>query len=493
MRKIKLAVIGMMTVMTQMPPASAQITPAPGPTVPAPAPVGPTPNARQMEWYHRGMIAFFHFGLNTYAEVNEGDGTASPQLFKPTGLDCNQWMTVLKNAGIPCAIIVAKHADGFCNWPTAHTNYSIKNSPWKNGKGDVVKEFTDACRAAGIKAAIYLGPHDRHDSRYGTPDYSDYYAGQLSELLRNYGPIWEVWWDGAGADQITTPFYTRWADSVRTLQPNCVIFGTKNSYPFADCRWMGNESGLAGDPCWSTINLSSIRDESAHINELNHGEPDGTAFVPAEVDVSIRPSWFYHSEEDTRVKSVAELWDLYFSSVGRNSVLLLNFPPNKEGLVSPIDAQRSDSLGQLIYGTFKTNLANGSRIKALHPRGTAYKPANLVDTLENTYYASADGYDTDTITLDLPAARTFDVLQLQEVIELGHRTTGWSVDYSMNGKQWNSIPEAAGKQTIGYKWLVKFKPVTAKFVRLRITAGKACPAIHTFGIYKQQFLRRSSS
>ena len=478
----------MMTTMMSMS-GFAQTAPAPGPTVPAPAPLGPTPNARQIEWYHRGMIAFFHFGLNTYAEVNEGDGTASPRIFNPTGLDCDQWMRVLKKAGIPCAIIVAKHADGFCNWPTAHTNYSVKNSPWKDGKGDVVKEFTDACRAAGIKAAIYLGPHDRHDSRYGTPDYSDYYAGQLSELLRNYGPIWEVWWDGAGADQITTPFYTRWADSVRTLQPQCVIFGTKNSYPFADCRWMGNESGLSGDPCWSTITPSSIRDESAHINELNRGELDGTAYVPAETDVSIRPSWFYHSEEDARVKSVAELWDLYFSSVGHNSVLLLNFPPNKEGLVSPIDAQRSDSLGQLIYGTFKTNLAAGSRIKTLHPRGADYQPSNLVDTEENTYYASAEGYNTDTITFDLPVARTFDVLQLQEVIGLGHRTTGWSVDYSKDGKQWISIPEATGKQTIGYKWLIKFKPVTAKFVRLRITAGKACAAIHTFGIYKQQFLK----
>lgn len=451
----------------------------------APAPVGPVPNARQIEWYHREIIAFFHFGLNTFANVNEGDGTASPQLFNPTGLDCNQWMRVLKNAGISCAIIVAKHADGFCNWPTAHTNYSVRNSPWKNGKGDVVKEFTDACKAAGIKAGIYLGPHDRHDSRYGTPDYSDYYAGQLSELLRNYGPIWEVWWDGAGADQLTTSFYTRWADSVRTLQPNCVVFGTKNSYLFADCRWVGNESGISGDPCWSTINPSSIRDEPNHISDLNHGEINGTAYIPAEVDVSIRPSWFYHAEEDARVKSVAELWDLYFNSVGRNSVLLLNFPPNKTGLVAPVDAQRSDSLRQLISGTFKTNLAAGARIKALHPRGAEYKPANMVDALESTYYATSDAFATDTITFDLGSPKTFDVLMLQEVIELGQRTTGWSVDYSTNGKEWIAIPEATGKQSIGYKWLEKFKPVTARHVRLRITAGKACVAIHTFGVYKQ--------
>lgn len=458
-----------------------------GQTVAAPTPVGPVPNARQIEWYHRGIIAFFHFGMNTFAGVNEGDGTAPPDMFNPTGLDCNQWMRVLKNAGIPCAIIVAKHADGFCNWPTAHTNYSLKNSPWKDGKGDIVRAFTDACKASGIKAGIYLGPHDRHDSRYGTPDYSDYYADQLSELLRNYGPIWEVWWDGAGADKVPTSFYTRWADSVRTLQPDCVIFGTKNSYRFADCRWVGNEAGTSGDPCWSTINPSSIRDEAAHISELNHGEVDGTAYVPAEVDVSIRPSWFYHEAEDPQVKTVSELWDLYFHSVGRNSVLLLNFPPDKRGLVSPIDAQRSDSLGRLIRGTFKTNLASGARIKSLHPRGGAFGAANLVDTLESTYYATADAFSTDTLTFDLGAAKTFDVLMIQEVIGLGQRTTGWSVDYSMNGREWTPIPEATGKQTIGYKWLARFKPVTARHVRLRITSGKACAAIHTFGIYKRQF------
>jgi len=451
----------------------------------APLPFGPVPNARQIEWYHREITAFFHFGMNTFTNDNEGDGTASPELFNPTALDCNQWMDALKKAGIPAGILVAKHADGFCNWPTAHSNYSVKNSPWKNGNGNVVKEFTDACKAAGIKAGIYLGPHDRHDSRYGTDDYSDYYADQLSEVLRNYGPIWEIWWDGAGADKLTTAYYTRWADTVRNLQPNCVVFGTKNSYPFADCRWVGNESGFSGDPCWSTINPFSIRDESEHISELNQGEIDGTAYIPAEVDVSIRPSWFYHPEEDMRVKSVAKLWEIYLQSVGRNSALLLNFAPNKQGLIPAPDIQRADSLRYMINTTFKTNLAGGAKIKTLHPRGADYKPANMLDTLESTYYASTDAFATDTIVFNLGAAKTFDIIKLQEVIELGHRTTGWSVDYSINGKTWTPIPEATSKQAIGYKWIIKCKPVTAKQVRLRITNGKACAAIHSFGIYKE--------
>jgi len=452
---------------------------------PAPTPVGPVPNARQIEWYHREIIAFFHFGMNTFTNDNEGDGKASAQLFNPTALNCKQWTSVLKRAGIPCAILVAKHADGFCNWPSAYTDYSVKNSPWKNGKGDVVKEFTDACKAAGIKAAIYLGPHDRHDARYGTPAYGDYYAGQLSELLRNYGRIWEIWWDGAGADKLTTDLYTRWADTVRRLQPQCVVFGTKNSYRFADCRWVGNESGYSGEPCWSTINPNSIKEEADHIKELNEGEINGTAYVPAEVDVSIRPSWFYHPEENDKVKSVATLWDIYFKSVGRNSVLLLNYPPDKQGLVPAIDAQRTDSLRWLINNTFKNNLAKGATIQTLHPRGAKFKAANMIDNVESTYYATIDAFTTDTITFKLTSSKTFDVLMLQEVIELGHRTTEWSVDYSTDGSSWKAIPEATGKQCIGYKWLVKCNPVTASYVRLCITGGKASAAIHTFGIYKQ--------
>ena len=451
-----------------------------------PAPCGPVPNTRQVEWYHREMIAFFHFGINTFeTNVNEGNGKASPAIFNPTALDCGQWMKVLKAAGIPSGILVAKHADGFCNWPSAYTEYSVKNSPWKNGKGDVVREFTDACKAADIKAGVYIGPHDRHEKTYGTPDYRYFYANQLGELMRNYGPIWETWWDGAGADFLTTDFYTGWAGVVRAYQPDCVIFGTKNSFPFADCRWVGNESGFAGDPCWATIDPVSIRDESKHIEELNHGEVEGTAFIPAETDVSIRPSWFYHAEEDGRVKSVDQLVKIYCESVGRNSVLLLNFGPDRRGLIHETDAANAAGLRQWIERTFKTNLARGAKATSLHPRGKGYEPARLVDGDRDTYYAAADGFNTDTITFNLGSAKTFDCLMLQEVIQLGHRTTGWSVEYSADGANWTAIPEATNKQSIGHKWIIRFQPVTASQVRLRITAGKAPPALHTFGIYKQ--------
>ncbi|MFV0507304.1 MAG: alpha-L-fucosidase [Bacteroidales bacterium] len=458
----------------------------------APKPVGLTPNERQIDWFQQEIIAFFHFGINTYENfVNEGDGKTTSALFCPTALDCRQWGQTLKNAGILNGILTVKHADGFCLWPSAYTDYSVKNSSWKNGNGDVVKEFTDAFNAMGLRASVYLGPHDRHEHlspSYNTTDYRDYYANQLTELLSNYGQMWETWWDGAGADELTTQIYSKWAEIVRRLQPQSVIFGTKNSYCFADVRWNGNEAGIAGDPCWATIDSSSIRDETAHIKELNEGQVNGNAYIPAESDVSIRPSWFYHAEEDTMVKSVKELWDIYCKSVGRNSVLLLNLPPNRRGLIHPIDSANVVGLRKVIDETFKNNLLEGATVIAKNIRGDAFKASNMVDKSPSTYYAGRDNVATDEIVFEMNSVRAFDCLMIQELIELGHRTTEWSVDYSQDGKGWTVIPEAKNKRSIGHKWIIRFPPVRAKYVRLRITKGNACPAIHTFGVYKQSSL-----
>lgn len=455
----------------------------------APEPCGLTPSARQIEWYNREIIAFFHFGINTFEDfVNEGDGRAPTAIFNPTTLDCGQWMQTLKSAGIPSAILTAKHADGFCLWPSKYTDYCVKNSAWKGGKGDVVREFVDACEEYGIKAGIYLGPHDRHEHlhpQYNTEKYMHYYAAQLEELMGDYGKIWETWWDGAGADELTTPIYTHWYKIVREKQPDCVIFGTKNSYPFADVRWMGNEAGKAGDPCWATTDSITIRDEAAYYQGLNEGVYDGNAYVPAETDVSIRPSWFYHPEEDNRVKTVKELWDIYCTSVGHNSVLLLNLPPDRRGLLHSKDSLHVALLNQGIRETFGRNLLAGSRVSATNNRGSKYDARYLTDNDKQTYYAGRDGNAKSDITFALSRAATFDCLMAEEVIELGHRTSRWSVEYSDNGKQWTPIPEATGKQSIGYKWIVRFAPVTAKYVRLRIEDGRGCPAIHTFGVYKQ--------
>lgn len=460
-----------------------------GCTPKAPAPVGLVPNQRQQEWYDREMIAFFHFGINTFEDfVNEGDGTAPAAIFNPISLDCSQWMSVLNKAGIPAAILTAKHADGFCLWPSQYTDYCVKNSQWKDGKGDVVREFTDACNKHDIKAGIYLGPHDRHQHLspdYSTESYKDYYAAQLRELMSNYGTIWETWWDGAGADELTTPLYTEWYGIVRELQPQCVIFGTKNSYPFADVRWMGNESGIAGDPCWATVDSIAIRDEAAYIPQLETGNLDGNAYVPAETDVSIRPSWFYHTEEDSLVKTPRQLWDIYCTSVGHNSVLLLNFPPDRRGLIHPIDSLNVLTFRKGLDDTFSHNMLSGSKVSATNNRGGAFSAENLVDDNPTTYYAGKDGDVTSTVTFQLPHPEVFDCLSISEVISLGHRTTLWSVEYSTDGYEWHPIPELTGKQTIGNKWIERFQPVTASWLRLKIEDGRACPAIHSVGVYRQ--------
>lgn len=462
----------------------------------APDPCGLTPSKRQIEWYNREMIAFFHFGINTFEDfVNEGDGRASTAIFNPTALDCGQWMQTLKSAGIPAAILTAKHADGFCLWPSQYTDYCVKNSTWKDGKGDVVREFVDACEEYGIKAGIYLGPHDRHEHlhpEYTTEKYKHYYANQLRELMGNYGKIWETWWDGAGADELTTPLYTVWHRIVRELQPDCVIFGTKNSYPFADVRWMGNEAGQAGAPCWSTTDSVAIRDEAAYYQALNEGIYDGNAYIPAETDVSIRPSWFYHAEEDGRVKTVKDLWDIYCTSVGHNSVLLLNLPPDRRGLIHPTDSLHVALLKQGLEETFGNNLLAGSRVTSNNNRGGKFAPQKLVDNDKNTYYAGRDGQVKSDIIFKMAKPATFDCLMAEEVIELGHRTSRWNVAYSQDGKTWITIPETANCQTIGYKWIVRFAPVTAKYVRLRIEDGRACPALHSFGVYKQSDLLKSN-
>lgn len=458
----------------------------------APVPYGLTPSQRQKEWYDRELIAFFHFGINTFEDfVNEGDGRSPAAIFNPTALDCDQWMRTLRSAGIPAAILTAKHADGFCLWPSRYTDYGVKNSAWKGGKGDVVREYVDACGRNGIKAGIYLGPHDRHEHLhpdYSTEKYKAYYGKQIEELMTGYGKIWETWWDGAGADELTTDLYAHWYDIVRSNQPDCVIFGTKNSYRFADVRWMGNEEGRAGDPCWATVDSASIRIENGYRQELNEGRPDGDAYIPAETDVSIRPSWFYHPEEDAHVKSPARLWDIYCTSVGHNSVLLLNFPPDRRGLIHPTDSTNAAILHRGITETFAANLLAGSRVKATNCRGTRFDAKYLIDDDAATYYAGRDGENTGTVTFIMPRAVTFDCLMLQEVIELGQRTTGWSVEWSADGKNWNAIPEATAKKVVGHKWIERFAPITARYVRLNIEAGQVCPALHTFGVYRQSEL-----
>ena len=321
----------------------------------------PLPSPAQLAWQQDELALFLHFGVNTFSDREWGDGTEDPASFAPTALDARQWARSAVAAGFKAMILTAKHHDGFCLWPTRTTTHSVARSPWRNGSGDLVREFVDACRAEGLKPGLYCSPWDRNAPAYGdSPRYNDMYFEQLSELLTNYGEIHEVWFDGANGEG---PNGRRqvydWPGTfglVKRLQPRSVIFSDAGP----DVRWIGNERGPAGDPNWSPVNPALVPYPGASgagiIEALQHGNPDGTVWRPGETDVSIRPGWFYHPAEDEKVRSVDNLVELYFTSVGRNSKLLLNVPPTRSGLLHPTDVSRLRGMRERLDTLFGVDL-----------------------------------------------------------------------------------------------------------------------------------------
>src|SRR5215471_12503982 len=323
----------------------------------------PKPTTSQVTWQENETTAFLHFTINTFTGREWGDGTEDPAIFNPTKFDARQWIKALKDAGFKIAIITAKHHDGFCLWQTKTTEHSLKNSPWKNGRGDIVKDVADACKEFGVAFGFYLSPWDRHEKTYGTPAYNDFYKAQLKELLTNYGKVAEVWFDGAkgkNEKDMVYDFDGYWK-LVRELQPGAVIYSGVGP----DARWVGNEKGIAGDTCWSTINTDGMMPGKVVPKYLNSGDENGKKWIPAETDVSIRPGWFWHEKENVQVRSASNLVNLYYQSVGRNSLLLLNIPPNKDGLFEERDILAIDSFRSILNETFAQNLAIGKIKKEL--------------------------------------------------------------------------------------------------------------------------------
>ena len=421
----------------------------------------PKPTPRQLAWQSLETTAFLHFTVNTFTDKEWGDGTESSAIFNPTKLDARQWIKSLKNAGFKMAIITAKHHDGFCLWPSRLTEHSVKNSPYKDGKGDVVREVADACREFGLKFGVYLSPWDRHEPRYGTAAYNDFYKGQLRELLTNYGPISEVWFDGAkgeNAKDMTYDFAGYWA-MVRQLQPNAVMFSDAGP----DVRWVGNESGNAGETCWSTINTEGLAPGVADPKYLNRGDATGKQWVPAETDVSIRPGWFYHAAEDTKVRSAQNLVDLYYQSVGRNSLLLLNVPPNRDGLFSEADITSLKGFRSILDETFKVNLV------ARQPK--------LTDKQLTTFTTLSAN---QPLTIELGSEKSFDRIAIQENIANGQRVASGRVEY-WNGTDWKPLQTFT---TVGYKRLLRFPAITTTKLRLFITNANGPVQLAEVGVYK---------
>jgi len=445
-------------------------------TVPAalaaasPKPFGAVPSPRQRHWHEMETTAFLHFTVNTFTNKEWGYGDEDPNIFNPTAFDADTIVDALAAAGMRGVILTCKHHDGFCLWPTKTTEHSVQKSSWRGGQGDVVRDVSAAARRRGLGFGVYLSPWDRNNPAYGTPEYIQIYRRQLTELLTGYGPIFEVWHDGAnGGDgyyggarekrSIDRNTYYDWPgtwDLTRKLQPSACIFSDVGP----DIRWVGNERGIAGDPCWATFdpvgsNGGPASPGNVRERESPNGTRNGKRWLPAECDVSIRPGWFWHEAENARVKTLAQLTDLYYKSAGRGANLLLNVPPNREGLLQKEDVDALKAFGDYRRATFATNLAAKARVT--NP-------------------------NEDTRIMDLHSPVEFNVIRLQEAIQYGQRIAAAAIE-SWNGQSWDAV---ASVTTVGPRRLVRLdKPVTATRLRVRITESAAPPLLSEFALFRE--------
>lgn len=454
-----------------------------------PAAFGPTPNENQIRWQQMELYAFVHFSLNTYTDQSWGYGNEDINLFNPEKLDCRQWARICKQSGMKGIIITAKHHSGFCLWPSKYTEYSVKNAPWKNGKGDIVREMAEACKEYGLKLGIYLSPWDRNHRDYGKPEYITYFRNQLTELLSNYGPIFEIWFDGAnggtgyygGANEerkIDRTTYYDWSNTyklIRKLQPNIVIWNDGGDR--GDLRWVGTEGGWVGETNWSLLNAKG----DVPFNMLHYGVENGDSWVPAEVNTSIRPEWFYHPSENERVKTVPHLMETYYNSIGRNGTLLLNFPIDVRGLIHENDEKATLAFAAEVKKAFAVNLALNKKVTASNVRSNAkqFAAAMAVDGNKNSYWATDDKTKTASLTIDFGKPTKFNRFLAQEYIQLGQRVKSFTVEAFVDG-EWKELTKGT---TIGYKRILLFPSVTATKVRFNIADAKNCPVISNIGIY----------
>ena len=447
----------------------------------AQSPCGPVPTENQLRWQEMKMYAFIHYSLNTYTDQEWGFGNEDPKLFNPLDLDCRQWARVCKQAGMKGIIFTAKHHCGFCMWPSKYTEYSVKNSPWKQGKGDVVRELADACKEEGLKFAVYLSPWDRNHPDYGKPEYVTYFRNQLHELLTEYGEIFEVWFDGAnggdgwygGANEtrrIDGKTYYQWAETfrmIRELQPNAVIWNDGGDR--GDLRWVGTEAGNIGETNWSLLN----HDGEVTWPMLHYGLEDGDSWVPGETNTSIRPGWFYHETENDHVKSLSKLMDTYYKSVGRNSCLLLNFPIAPNGRIHPTDSLRGIAFKKMIDEVF----VNGEcRVDSVEFATAQKSNENGTAAANSTFY-----------TLHFKQPTAFNRFVVEEDIRYGQRVKKFSLEAEVDGK-WvplkdELVENGDGLTTIGYRRIICFPTVTATRLRFTVLDAKCDPIIKRTSVY----------
>ncbi len=459
-----------------------------------PAPYGPVPTPAQVAWQRMEMNMFCHFGPNTFTGLEWGEGTEPEDIFNPVALDCDQWVAVAKNAGFQGIILTAKHHDGFCLWPNPQSTHTVRESAWRNGQGDVLRELSDACQKGGVKFGIYISPWDRNAPTYGTSKYNKVFLKTLRHAHTSYGPIFEQWFDGAngegpnGKKQVYD--WKKFNGQTKKLQPNAVIFSDVGP----GCRWVGNEDGKCGRTCWSRLDVKGCEPgkNAPSQDTLNAGNYNGACWIPAETDVSIRPGWFWRESEHP--KSVQELLKIYYNSVGRNSLLLLNVPPDNRGLVPAEDSLRLVEFRAALDSIFVHDLAKKAHINASNCRSKNKKSKifafecqnevpssfNLTNDSYDAYWATDDTVTTAWVELIFNETQTFNRVMLQEYIPLGQRVEKFHVEVEDENGNWHTIAE---ETTIGYKRLVLTETVTTKKVRIVIDRSRACIVLNRVGLF----------
>ena len=412
----------------------------------------PLPSASQLAWQQMDYYFFMHFGPNTFTDLEWGKGTEAEDIFNPTDLDCGQWCRIAKAAGAKGIIITAKHHDGFCLWPSKYSTHTVAQSKWRNGKGDVLRELSDSCKKYGLKMGVYLSPWDRNHPKYGTAEYNDVFINMMKEVVANYGPFFEFWWDGAngegpnGKKQVYD--WHRFEQTLRTIAPNTIVFSDIGP----DARWVGNENGIAGDPNWNTLDTAGFKRGAGAppTDTLNHGNVNGKVWIPAECDVSIRPGWFYHKEEDDKVKTPDQLFQLYLKSVGRGANLILNVPPDRQGLINKHDSVALMGFEELRNESFTKDVAEKK-----------FTNASLL------------------YTINLTKPQKVNCIVLEEDIATGQKIKSFTVQLQLKN---NTVKEIYAN-TVGKKRILTFPSTEADSFTIKINEAKALPLLGTISAY----------
>lgn len=443
-------------------------------------PIGPLPTASQQKWHELEFYLFMHFGPNTFTNNEWGHGDEPEDIFNPTALDCRQWARIAKASGAKGIIITAKHHDGFCLWPSAFSKHTVRESKWKNGKGDVLKDLSLACKEAGILFGIYISPWDRNHPDYGTPAYNNVYMNTMKEAVGKYGPIFEMWWDGAngegpnGKKQVYD--FRAFENTIRSIAPNAIVFSDIGP----DIRWVGNESGYLNATNWNLLDTAGFMRGAGGptTDTLNIGNKFGKNWIPGECDVSIRPGWFYHKEEDEKVKNGAQLMDLYFKSVGRGGNLLLNVPPDRRGLIHENDSAALMEFKKMRDAFNSGNLISQAKISS-NGNLQGHEPSLVKDGKIGTFWASKKGVPAPELVLDFGKNQKVNTLVLEEYLALGQRISSFSIE------AWNNdhFEEIAKATTMGRKRILQVPTVETSKLRIRILEAKELPLIREIAVY----------